>query len=93
MLAGPGGGGGEGEAHDALDADAGEDGDFGRGFPGLAPVGAAALAGVLAFGVLAHEQPVDGEGAAGFVAEVRRRAGEGADGADVGIELQRAAQG
>ena len=50
---------GEGEAHDALDAVAGEDGDFGGGFPGETGVGAAALAGVFAFAVLADDEDVE----------------------------------
>ena len=48
----------EGEAHDPLDAAAGEDRDLGRDFLGQAAMGAAALAGIFAFGVLPHDHPV-----------------------------------
>ena len=94
VFARPGERGAEREAHDALDADAREDGHFGRGFPGLAAVAAAALARVLALGVLAHEQPVDRNGLAGLGVgpQVRRRPGKGPHGADVGVELQGSAQ-
>ena len=44
-------------AHDALDADAGEDRDFGADFLGQAAMDAAAAAGILAFGIFADEFP------------------------------------
>ena len=44
------------------------------------------MTGILAFGVLAHEKPVDVVVLA--IAETRASAGEGADGPDVGVELQ-----
>jgi hypothetical protein len=53
----------EGIAHDALDADAGEDGDFGADFlrqPAMYP---SAAAGIFAFGVFAHDHPVEIAGA------------------------------
>lgn len=46
------------EAHDALDAMAGEHGYFRGYLPGLSTVRTAALAGVLAFAVLADDDPV-----------------------------------
>jgi hypothetical protein len=49
----------EGEAHDALDAGAGHDRHVGGGLDRVALVHAAADAGVLAFGVLAHDDPVE----------------------------------
>ncbi len=49
----------EREAVDARDARAGEDRSLGRDFLGQAAVRAAAAAGILALGVLAHDHPVD----------------------------------
>jgi len=51
----------------------------------------AALAGVFTFGVLAHKQPVDVLGAG--AGEGRFGAGNGADRADVGVELEGRAGG
>ena len=48
----------EGEAHDALDAGAGHHRHVGGGLDRVALVDAAADAGVLALGVLAHDDPV-----------------------------------
>ena len=59
QLARPGPGQLEGEAHDPLDAGAGHDRDVGRGFDRMALVDPAADARVLAFGVLAHDDPVE----------------------------------
>lgn len=52
-------------------------------------VRAAALAGVLAFGILADEHPVDLLGCVEFAF----CSWEGAHGADVGVELEGAAEG
>lgn len=75
--------------HDSFDTHAREDCDLCRCFPGVVDVRAAALAGVLAFGVLADEHPVDLLGCVEFAF----CAGEGAHGADVGVELEGAAEG
>jgi hypothetical protein len=48
----------EGEAQDALDADPGHHADVGGGFDRVALVHAAADARILAFGILAHDDPV-----------------------------------
>ena len=77
----------EGEAHDALDGHACEDGDFRCCFPGLFEVRAPTLPCVFAFAVFADEEPVDGLGGAGGRAQVGSCAGEGPDWADVGVEL------
>ncbi|KAI9903736.1 hypothetical protein N3K66_000265 [Trichothecium roseum] len=89
--AGPGPGGLEGEAHQPLDAVAGEDGDLGGRLPGLAAVGTPALARVLALAVLAHDDPVQVAG--GAVPERGLRAGEDAGGTHVGVLLEGLADG
>jgi hypothetical protein len=91
MFSWPGARNVECEAHDALDAVACEYGDFGRDFPGLVDVGASALAGVLAFGVLAHDHPVEIGGPA--VAEGGGGSAEDAGWADVGVLLEGLAEG
>ena len=77
----------EGEAHDAFDADAGEDGDFGGDFLGQAAMGAPAVAGVFAFGVFAHDEPVEIAGP--DVTQGGDDAGEDAGGADVGGDFKK----
>jgi hypothetical protein len=54
----------EGEAHDALDADAGEDCRLGRHLLGQAAMDAPAVAGIFALAVLADDDPVEIGGAA-----------------------------
>ena len=49
----------ERKAHDALDAGAGEHRDVGRDFLRQAAMDASADAGIFAFGVLAHDHPVE----------------------------------
>src|SRR3546814_21191193 len=56
----------EGVAHDPLDSGAGEDRDFGGDLPCQAPVRAPALASIFAFGVLAHDHPVEEIGRASW---------------------------
>ena len=82
----------ESESHNALDAYAGEYGDFGCDFPGLVPVRTPALPGVFAFAIFADENPVD---AFGWVdsGEWGLDAGKGANGANIGVELHRTADG
>ena len=63
VLARPLAGAVEGEAHDPLDAAAGEDRHLGRHFLRQTPMGSAALARVLALGVLSHADHVDVGGA------------------------------
>ena len=65
----------EREAHDALDAGAGHHRDVGGGLDRVALVDAAADAGVLAFGVLAHDDPVQVVRAAALERPVDARAG------------------
>ena len=69
----------------------GEDGDFGGDFPGLTDVGAATLTRVLAFGVLAHDDPVEITGFAVF----ERRDGTAKDfcGPNIGVLLEGLAYG
>src|ERR1019366_7002061 len=45
--------------HDALDTDAGEDRHFGADLLGQTPVDTAAAAGIFAFGIFAHDHPVE----------------------------------
>ncbi len=59
QLAGPRPGQFEGITHDPRDAGAGEDRNLGADLFGHALVGAAAIAGIFAFGVLAHDDPVE----------------------------------
>ncbi len=59
VLARPGAGQFEGEAHDPRDAVPGEHGDFGADFFRLAAMGAPADAGIFALAVLAHDHPVE----------------------------------
>ena len=68
---------------------AGEDGDLGGHFPRLVPVGAAALAGILALGVLAHDHPV--QVGARAVSEWGSGAAEDTRGPHVGVLLERLA--
>ena len=76
----------EGEAHDALDAGAGEHRDVGGRFQRRALVHAAADAGVLALGVLAHDHPV--ELAAVDVAQRRGDAGQHAGRPHIGVLVE-----
>ena len=79
----------EREAHDAGDAGAGEDHHLGADLLRQAAMRAAALAGVLALGVLAHDHPVELLGR-----DVAQRAGDpGQDAgrADVGVLVERLA--
>ena len=76
----------EGEAHDALDAAAGEDGGLGGDFLRQAAVGASALTGIFAFGVLPHDHPVQVAGATSLNGEVTP--GRTRVGPDVGILVQ-----
>ncbi len=81
----------EGEAHDAADAGAGEDRDFGRHFLRQAAMRAAALAGIFAFGILADDDPVEIVGR-----NARQRApdaGQDAGRADIGILVEGLADG
>jgi hypothetical protein len=84
-------GGFKSEPHDAGDTGTGEDGDFGGDLFGQAAMGATALAGVLAFGVLADDDPVEIGG--GDVAERGFNAGQDAGGADVGVLVEGLADG
>jgi hypothetical protein len=76
----------EREAQDALDAGAGHDGYVRRDFDGVALVHPAAHARVLAFGVLAHDDPV--ELLRRTALERRVDAGQDARGAHVGVLVE-----
>ncbi len=76
----------EREAHDALDADAGHHRHVGRGLDRVALVDAAADAGVLAFGVLAHDDPVQVLGLAALQRAVD--AGQDARRAHIGVLVE-----
>ncbi len=76
----------EGEAHDALHARAGHHAHVGGHLDGMALVGAAAHARVFAFGVLAHDDPVQVLACAAL--ERRIDAGQDARGPHIGVLIE-----
>lgn len=76
----------ESESHNTFHSVAGEDRNFGCRLPRLACVGTATLARILAFTVLADNDPVEISNVA--VAEGRLSTPEDSSGADVGILLE-----
>ena len=76
----------EGGTHDAGDAGAGEDRGFGGDFLRVATMGAAAMAGIFALGIFAHDHPVDIAGR--HFAQRRGEAGQHAGGADIGVLIE-----
>ncbi len=81
----------EGEAHDPRNPRTGEHGDVGRHLLGQAAMGAPAHAGIFAFGVLAHDHPV--ELRALDVAQRAHDARKNAGGAHIGVLVERLADG
>src|SRR6185369_10921721 len=86
QLAGPRLGQLEGETHDAFDTRTGHHGQVGGGFDRVALVHTAADAGVFAFGVLTHDDPVQVVGAAALQRTVD--AGQDAGRAHVGVLIE-----
>jgi hypothetical protein len=81
----------KGESDDALDTVAGEDGHLGGRLPGATAVGSTTVAGVFTLAVLADDDPVKISDVA--VAEGRLGALQHPGRADVGILLERLADG
>ncbi len=77
--------------HDAANTDPGEDRHLGADLLGQSAVHAATAAGIFAFGILAHDHPV--EIADADIAQRRRDAGQDLGGPDIGVLVERLADG